>query len=220
MCIDGEGLLFAGLCLPCPTSPSWVYPLSDAWTSCETCEPWSESWTPWQSPISFLGTDCGHEGLLFAGLCLPCPTSPSWVYPLSDAWTSCETCEPWSESWTPWQSPISFLGTDCGTGPPGSFPGHPVVQAPYQMRRKCHLWGSLHRPSDAFSAAGSKEIPLSGIFHSHKQSRSAHTQYGSCTICHCSHCMSKMGKMTTFSLSCHLCLTLVPGQVLQTVLVV
>ena len=99
----------------------------------------------------------------------------------------------------------------CGAGYPGSFPGHSVVQAPYQMRRECHLWGSLCRPSDAFPAAGPKEIPLSGIFCSHKQCHSARPQYGSCMRCHCSHCISKMGKMTTFSPSCHLCLTLVPG---------
>ena len=106
-----------------------------------------------------------------ACVCLlcPCPASPSWVYPLLDAWTSCETCEPWSKSWTPWRSSISSSGAGCDVGYPGSFPGHPVVQASYQTRRECHLWGSPCRPSDAFSAAGLKEIPLSDIFHSHKQ---------------------------------------------------
>ena len=92
----------------------------------------------------------------------------------------------------------SSSGAGCSTGFPGSFPGHPVVQAPYQMRRECHLWGSPCRPSDAFSATGPKEIPLSGIFCSHKQRCSACTQYGSCMRCRCSHCISKMGKMTTF----------------------
>ena len=159
----------------------------------------------WQRSIS-----CGTFWSCACPSC-PCPTSPSWMYPLSDAWTSCETCEPWSESWTPWQSPISSLGAGCSTGYPWSFPGHPVVQAPYQMRRECHLWGSPCRPSDVLSAAGPKEIPLSGIFCSRKQCCSACPQYGLCMRCHCFHCISKTDKMTTFSPSCCLCLTLVPG---------
>ena len=113
----------------------------------------------------------------FLDLCLSALSLSHFSFlgvPFSEAWTSCETCEPWSESWTAWQSLISSLGTGCSVGYPGSFPGHPVVQASYQMRRECWLWGSPHRPSDALSAAGPKEIPLSGIFCSHKQHCSAH----------------------------------------------
>ena len=120
------------------------------------------------------------------------------MYPLSGTWTSCETCEPWSESWTPWQSLVSSLGAGCSMGYPGSFPGHPLVQAPYQMRRECYLWGSPCRPSDALSAAGPKEIPLSGIFCNHKQHHSACPRYGSCKRYHCSRCINKTGKNYNF----------------------